>query len=263
MSTLERIFRCPRPLIGMVHLLPLPGAPGYGGTMAAVVKRAVADARAIEEGGMDAMIVENYGDTPFYRGDLPPETVAALTRCVMEVARVTKLPVGVNALRNDARTGLAICAATGARFLRVNVHVGAQLTDQGIVEGRAAETCRLRVQLCPDAGILADVGVKHSAPLAPRPLAEEASDAAHRGMADAIVVTGSATGHAADPRDYREARKGGAPVLAGSGVTAKTARAVLRLCDGAIVGTALKAGGIPDGAVDAARVLEFVRRARG
>jgi hypothetical protein len=263
MAALERLFRSPRPLVGMVHLLPLPGAPRYGGSMGAVVRRALADARAIEEGGLDALIVENYGDAPFLKADLPPETVAALTRCVTEVMRAVTIPVGVNALRNDARAGLAICAATGARFIRVNVHVGAQLTDQGIVEGRAAETARLRAALCPDAGILADVGVKHSAPLAERPLSEEASDAVHRGLADVIVVTGSATGRAADSRDYAEAAKGGAPVFAGSGVTERTARAVLRQCDGVIVGTAIKRGGIPDAEVDPARARAFVARARG
>lgn len=263
MSTLERLFRAARPLVGMVHLLPLPGAPRYGGSMAAVLKRALADAKAIEDGGLDALIVENYGDFPFYKGDVPPETVAALTRCVNEVLRAVKIPVGVNALRNDAHAGLAICAATGARFLRVNVHVGAQLTDQGIIEGRAAETCRLRARLCPDAGILADIGVKHSAPLAPRPLHEEASDAVHRGLADVIVVTGSATGHAADPRDYDEAARGGAPVFAGSGVTEKTVRAVLKKCAGVIVGTAIKEDGIADGPVDAARAKRFVATARG
>ena len=263
MSTLERLFRHARPLVGMVHLLPLPGAPRHGGSMAAVLKRAVADAKAIEDGGLDALIVENYGDFPFFKGDVPPETVAALTRCVNEVMRAVRIPVGVNALRNDARAGLAVCAATGAKFIRVNVHVGAQLTDQGIIEGRAAETCRLRAQLCPEAGILADVGVKHSAPLAPRPLHEEASDAVHRGLADVIVVTGSATGHAADPRDYDEAARGGAPVFAGSGVTEATVRATLKKCDGVIVGTAIKEGGVADAAVDAARARKFVAKARG
>lgn len=226
--------------------------------MAAVVRRAVADARAIAEAGMDACIVENYGDAPFFKADLPAETVAALTRCVVEVAGAVRIPVGVNALRNDARAALGICAAAGARFLRVNVHVGAQLTDQGIIEGRAAETLRLKAAWGGDIGILADVGVKHSAPLAPRPLHEEASDAVHRGMADAVVVTGSATGQAADPADYEDAKKSGAPVLAGSGVTEATVRRTLERVDGVIVGTAIKKRGVPEEAVDVRAARRFV-----
>ena len=231
--------------------------------MPAVVRRAVEDARAIEEAGMTGAFVENFGDFPFFREGVPPETIAAMTRCVTEVMRAVKLPVGVNVLRNDARAALGICSATGAKFIRVNVHVGAQLTDQGIIEGRAAETIRARQILGHHIGILADIGVKHSAPLAPRPLAEEASDAVHRGLADAIVVTGWGTGAAPDPKDYGQAARGGAPVFAGSGVTAKTVQAILRICDGIIVGTAIKKGGIPEEAVDPDRARRFMDRARG
>jgi hypothetical protein len=247
----------------MVHLLPLPGSPGYGGSMRAVAARAAADARAIAEGGLDGAIVENYGDFPFFRDAVPAETVAAMALCVEACARAVRIPLGLNVLRNDARAALGLAAATGARFVRINVHVGAQLTDQGIIEGRAAETARIRASLCPGVAMFVDVGVKHSAPLAPRPIREEAHDAAHRGLADAIVVTGSATGKAASRADFLAVRNAGVPVLAGSGVTAQTARATLRLAHGAIVGTAIKRGGVADEAVDAARVKEFVKRARG
>ncbi|MBI2920240.1 MAG: BtpA/SgcQ family protein [Planctomycetes bacterium] len=263
MTPLRRLFGSDKPLVGMVHLLPLPGSPRWGGSMAAVVRRATADARALAAGGFDALIVENFGDAPFLKSDLPAETVAALTRCVTEVARATDLPAGVNALRNDARAALGIAAATGARFIRVNVHTGAAVTDQGVIEGRAGETLRHRAAWGGEVGILADLGVKHSAPLAARPLAEEAADAVHRGMADVLVITGPATGAFPRLRDFGLAARAGAPVLAGSGVTEGTVRKVLQVADGAIVGTSIKEGGVAEGPVDPERAKRFVARARG
>ncbi|MHC4930876.1 MAG: BtpA/SgcQ family protein, partial [Planctomycetota bacterium] len=145
------------PVIGVVHLLPLPGSPRYAGRMAPVLARAVKDAQAYAEGGASAVIVENYGDAPFLKEDLPPETAAALALCTAAVRECVSLPVGVNALRNDARTALGVAVATGAAFIRVNVHAGVVATDQGIVEGRAAATLRQRRALGAQVKIVADV----------------------------------------------------------------------------------------------------------
>src|SRR5438045_3541481 len=127
---ISHIFPRSRPLIGMVHLLPLPGAPRWGGSMDDVVERAVADAAVLEAAGLDGLLVENYSDVPFYPEAAPPETIAALAVCVREVVRATNLPVGVNLLRNDAAGALAAAHAAGARFIRVNVHAGVMATDQ-------------------------------------------------------------------------------------------------------------------------------------
>ena len=124
----------------MVHLLPLPGAPDWDGSMERVLAAAVQDATALAEGGVDGIMVENYGDAPFLPGPVPAHTIAALTNAVLEVRRAVRLPVGVNVLRNDAAAAIGICAATGASFVRINVHTGAMLTDQGWIEGAAHET---------------------------------------------------------------------------------------------------------------------------
>ncbi|MHC4730305.1 MAG: BtpA/SgcQ family protein, partial [Planctomycetota bacterium] len=154
------------PVVGVVHLLPLPGSPGYGGSMRKVIGRAVKDAEAYAGGGVHALIVENYGDAPFLKDHLPPETVAALTRCAAAVRDAVALPLGINALRNDARAALGIAVAVGASFVRVNVHTGVVATDQGLVEGRAAETLRVRAALGAEAvKIVADAHVKHGRPL--------------------------------------------------------------------------------------------------
>src|SRR5690606_33308017 len=109
----------------MVHLLPLPGAPRWGGRLEDVLARARADAEALEAAGFDGVIVENFLDAPFHPGRVPPLTVAAMTRAVSDVRAAVSVPVGVNVLRNEAEAALAVCAATEAAFLRVNVHVGA------------------------------------------------------------------------------------------------------------------------------------------
>lgn len=248
-------------LIGVVHLGATPGAPRFGGDVARLLDAARRDASALAAGGADALCVENFGDAPFHAERVPPETVAAMAMAVELVrAEVGVLPVGVNVLRNDARAALGLCAATGAAFLRVNVHVGAMVTDQGLVEGRAAETLRERARLCPGALLLADVHVKHAAPLVPRPIEEAAAEALSRGLADALIVSGPRTGAAPDPGELARVREHAppAPLLVGSGLEPGNAAALLRVADGALVGTALKR----DGRVQAPVDLERVRRLR-
>lgn len=243
-----------RAVFGMIHLGPLPGAPLFG-SMDAVIERAIADARALRDGGCDGFVVENFGDRPFARGRVEVETVAAMTRAIAEIAGEVRLPFGVNVLRNDALSALAIAAATGAAFIRVNVHTGAMLTDQGIIEGNAYTTLRKRASLAPDMLIFADHLVKHATPLAAVDPVQSARDLRLRGLADAIIVTGAETGAAADPDRLRTLRDAvDAPLLLGSGLTATNARDFAD-ADGAIVGTSIQR----DGAVDAALAEGVVR----
>ncbi|MDG5776288.1 BtpA/SgcQ family protein [Haloarculaceae archaeon H-GB2-1] len=260
---LTATFGAETPVVGMVHLPALPGAPGFDGDRAAIRERAVADARALAEGGVDAVLVENYGDAPFYPDDVPKVVVAELTAAVGAVDDAVDLPVGVNVLRNDVEASLSVAGATGGRFVRANQHVGARLTDQGIVEGRAHETVRLRDRIDADAAILADVAVKHSAPLADRPLAELVADTVERGRADGLVVSGPGTGDATDEDDLRAvaaAAPAETPVFVGSGVTAGNAAALLSVADGAIVGTAFKTNGETTNPVDGDRVAALVEQ---
>ncbi len=268
--TLADLFSRAKPLIGMVHLLPLPGSPRFGGKLDEVIEGAVADALALAGAGYDGAIVENLGDAPFFPEAVPPETVAAMAVCTREVRRAVEqafgggFPIGVNVLRNDARAGLAVAAAAGAAFLRVNVHVGAAVSDQGVLEGRAHETMRARRLLCPDVLLLADLDVKHARPLGaspPPPLDVRLEELARRGLADAAIVTGEATGRPPSVEAVEAAAEAGRalglPVLVGSGVTPETAFsfAVLALADGAIVGTATKRDGDVAGPVDPARAM--------
>jgi membrane complex biogenesis BtpA family protein len=246
-------------VIGMVHVAALPGAPTYGGSMQAIVDAALRDAHALRDGGCDAIAFENFGDRPFFKDHVPPETVAALTRVIVEVVAEVKMPFGVNVLRNDAASAIAIAAATGAAFIRINVHTGAMLTDQGIIEGRAAETLRKRAALAPDVMIFADHMVKHATPMVPLDEVQAAKDLRHRGFADAVIVSGAETGAEPDRASFARVREAlsDAPILIGSGLTEANA-GTFADADGAIVGTSIKIDGRVEAPVDPDRVKRLV-----
>lgn len=253
---------CDPPVIGMIHLGPLPGSPGWQGDLGAVIAAASTDADSLVTGGVRAVMVENYHDVPFLRTRVDVVTVAAMTEVVSALRRRhPDVAFGVNVLRNDARAALGIAAVTGARFIRVNVHVGVAVTDQGVVSGMAARTMRLRRELGAVVGVLADVRVKHARPLVARPLAEEACDLRLRGLADAVIVTGPATGSPADPAEVGLVRQAlpDCPLLVGSGMTAAALPAFAALADGFIIGTSLQEIS-PGGRaiVSGARVREFM-----
>lgn len=256
-----RIGRDERVLIGVVHLLPLPGSPRWAASMDVVVRRAVADARAYESGGAHAVIIENFGDVPFTKDSVPPETIAAMAVAAAAVRDAVKLPIGFNVLRNDARAGLGLCAACGGSFIRVNVLSGAMVTDQGVIEGKAHDILRARRTLCPDALILADVHVKHALPLANIPIEIAARDTLHRGLADALIVSGTGTGEAVNVSDIQKVREAcpNAVILLGSGVTLKNFTRNKAVVNGAIVGSSLKRGGKIENPVVARQVAKLAR----
>jgi membrane complex biogenesis BtpA family protein len=258
-------------LVGVIHLPPLPGSARSVASAAECARSASACSRALAEAGFDAIIVENFGDAPFFGDKVPPVTVAAMTACALAVRNAApSAKLGINVLRNDAEAALSIAACTGADFIRVNVHTGARVTDQGVLEGRAASTLRLRRALGAEAiGVWADVDVKHSAPLGPpRPLAQEVEDTALRGLASAVLVTGEGTGKGVDLDKLAAVKQaaGSIPVYVASGATIDTLPALRAHASGVIVGSALRAGGVPGGPVDAALARGFAsafRRAFG
>lgn len=249
-------------LVGVVHLPPLPASPRSSLSIAEIAALVRHDAEVLASTGFDGIIVENFGDAPFEKGSAAPVTVAAMTRLAGEAARAApQLALGINVLRNDAEAALGIALAVSAAFVRINVHVGARLTDQGVIEGRAAHTLRARRAMAAEhVRIWADVDVKHSAPLAPYPLVQEVEDVTKRGLADAVLVTGDGTGKAVDFAKVRSVAgaAGGKPVYIASGVSEDTLDALLAAgATGVIVGSALRAGGLAGGPILADRAASF------
>ncbi len=258
-------FGAKKALIGVVHLLPLPGSPRWRGDMDSVLRRAEEEAIILDQGGAHGIIVENFGDAPFRIGRVEPETAAAMTLALQRVRQATKLPVGVNVLRNDAQSALAIAAVTGAEFIRVNVHYGVMAADEGLVQGEAFETLRRRRALNVELKILADVLVKHAVPLGPADLGLMARETTYRGLADGLIISGPVTGRAASASDIAAAREAVPEgfILAGSGVDQSNAAQLLGQADGAIIGTSLKRDGLVSNPVDPQRVKRMADLIRG
>jgi membrane complex biogenesis BtpA family protein len=261
-------FDVSTPLVGMVHLPPLPGAPGYAGSRDELRARALADARTLAANGVDGILVENFGDAPFYPDNVPKHVVSEMTAVARELALAVDVPLGVNVLRNDAEAALSVAAGAGGSFVRVNVHTGTQATDQGLLSGRAHETLRLRERLDADVAVLADIDVKHASPLGRRERDAVARETIDRGLADGLIVSGPETGAPADDEalstvlDARDEATRDVPVFVGSGVTPANAPALLDRADGAIVGTSLKMDEQTTHRVDSDRVTELVEAVR-
>ncbi len=259
---LRPLLEAERPVIGVLHLPPLPGAPLPGPGLRRVLDAALRDAEALVEGGARGVIVENLGDAPFAAGAVEPHVVASLSRVALAVRERfgDALCVGVNALRNDALGALGAAAAAEAGFVRINVHVGAMVTDQGVIEGRARDTLLYRRRVDPAVGLVCDVLVKHAVPLGEQRLADVARDTWCRGRADALVITGSGTGQPTSAADLRTARGAvpEAPLWIGSGLTAETVATLGPLADAAIVGTTLHEGEQLDRPLDPERVRRMV-----
>ncbi len=246
-----------RAFFGVVHLKPLPGSP-RAADLEDVHARALADTRTLVQGGVDGLILENFGDAPFSSGAADPVTVACMTRIAWDIRRIAPdQRLGINVLRNDAASALGIATAVEADMIRVNVHTGAMVTDQGVLEGQARQTLLDRVRFGEEAAgiaIAADVLVKHAVPLGAPDIADVARDTAYRGLADILIVTGSGTGQPHDPDRVAVVKHAvpDRPVWVGSGITPDSARQLQ--ADGAIVGTWLHHDGQLEAPLDLERV---------
>ncbi|HEX5053073.1 MAG TPA: BtpA/SgcQ family protein [Planctomycetota bacterium] len=249
----------PGPLLGVVHLQPLPSARHHE-SMQAVLARALGDAKALAQGGLDGIVVENFGDAPFHKGTrddpVPPDVPAALALVAHHIGADFGLPVAINCLRNDGLAALGVAAVVGARWVRVNVLAGAYVTDQGVIEGEAARLMAYRRRLRSRVEVLADFLVKHASPLGAIDVATAAQDLAERSGADALVLSGTRTGRPVDVALFDSVRSavGAFPIWIGSGLTPDNAGELWPRCDGAIVGTWCKRDGRVAEAVDPARV---------
>jgi membrane complex biogenesis BtpA family protein len=264
----KEIFGTAKPIIGVIHLLPLPGSARFDNQLETIFLRAEQEAAALASGGAHGIIIENFFDAPFTKGRVDTAAVCALTIAARRVMSVCDLPIGLNVLRNDGLSALAIASTVGAKFVRINVYTGAMLTDQGIIEGQAHELLNYRRELGTDktVKIFADVLVKHASPLtADVDIEQVAKDTVHRGLADAAIVSGVATGASADIDDLRAVRHAlpDTPILVGSGITKENVNGLLAVADGAIVASSLKRQGKLENAIDVERVRSLVSTAKG
>jgi uncharacterized protein len=248
-------------LIGMLHVGPLPGAPGWSGNLQPQVDRAVAEAELYRRAGFSALLLENMYDRPYLIGDrVGPETVAAMTVIGQEVRRHVNLPLGIQVLAGANRQALAVALAVGAEFLRVEGFSYAHVADEGWVEGCAGELLRARAHWKAEhIRIFADIKKKHSAHAVTADLTlAEVAHGTEFCQADGLIVTGSSTGQPAAPDDVQAVLAATKlPVLIGSGVDAANFSRY-RGAQGWIVGSSVKQAGHWDGPVDPVRLAELV-----
>jgi membrane complex biogenesis BtpA family protein len=255
-------------LVGVIHLPALPGAPGSSELMAAKALQnardwAVEEAKLLTKAGFDGIIIENFGDVPFYKTEVPPETIASMAIIAAAVrASAPKVKLGINVLRNDARSALAIAAVTGADFIRVNVLSGVAATDQGMVEGNAADLVRERVRLnAKEVLILADVHVKHAQTLSSKNLALAIEEVSGRGGADGVIISGYTTGRSPDAAKLLEAqdavRELNIPLYIGSGASVEALPGLAKDKVRIIVGSAIRRGGKAGAPIDEKRLKQF------
>lgn len=265
-NRLDQLFAVRKPIIGMVHVLPLPGSPLFRGrSLAEVYDAAVEEALLLEAGGVDGLLLENAGDIPFLKPDqIGFETVGAMSVIGERIRRETRLPLGFNIVANAARASLACARASDAQFIRVNQWVNAYVANEGFVEGAAAAALRYRQLLdAENIVVMADVHVKHGshAIVGDRAVSEQARDAAFFG-AEILIATGSRTGDATPIGEIEQIKAGSdLPVIVGSGLTPDNAGEVMRVADGAVVGSWFKDNGrMHGGKVVRAKVEQLMER---
>jgi len=260
----QHTFKTANPIIGVVHLLPLPASPRWGGDLKAVIDRAEREAAALSAGGVDGIIIENFFDAPFRRDRVDPVVVSAMTTIVDRLMGLVAQPIGINVLRNDALSAMAIASCTGAKFIRVNVFTNTMVTDQGIIDGCAHDLLRYRRELNSDVKILADVLVKHAHPLGTTNLTLAVREALERGLADGVILSGLATGLPPTLEDLELAKHAARnkPVFIGSGANWENIPELMTAADGAIVSSSLKRHGNIESPIDPIRVSQFVEAAQ-
>lgn len=261
---LKQIFKTDCPVIGVVHLFPLPTSPRWKGKLNGVIARAEQEATALAAGGVDGIIIENFFDAPFSKDCVDPAVVSAMTLIVDRLKGMVMLPIGINVLRNDAKSAMAIATCTDVQFIRVNVLTGVMATDQGLIEGKAFELLRYRRELGSEVAILADVLVKHARPLGTPNLTVAVQDTIQRGLADGVILSGWATGSPPTQEDLElaSAAAGDTPVFIGSGADWKNISQLIQAADGVIVSSSLKRHGKIDETIDPIRVSQFVEAAK-
>lgn len=266
---MDRIFVTKKPIIGMIHLKPLPGSPNYDRNktcMKEIIQFAVEEAKIYEAAGVNGLQIENYWDEPFLKGEnIGYETCTAMAAATYAISQAVKIPYGVNVHMNGGNAAMAVACATGAKWIRIFEYVSAHISYTGLTEGIGGQVARYRKMLqAEDVQLFCDVHVKHGSHyiVQDRSINDLAADAEVQG-ADNIIITGFETGVPPTKERILEARKNiKIPVILGSGINKDNVAELLSVSDGAIVGSAFKTEGAMEKVVDFNRVEGFMKEVK-
>lgn len=258
------MFKVKKPIIAMCHLEALPGDPHYdkNGGMSKVVDCACEEMNKLQDGGVDAIMFSNEFSLPYLR-KVYPETTAAMARVIGEIKSEIRVPYGVNVLW-DPMASLDLAAATEAKFIR-EIMSGVYASDFGLWDTNPGEVARHRARLgCDDVKLLFNIVPESAKYLAGRNIVEIAKTTVFNNKPDAICVSGITAGAQIDTSQLANIKDvlPDTAVLANTGCREETIFEILKIADGAIVGTALKKDGIFENKVDIERVKRFMEAAR-
>jgi uncharacterized protein len=256
------IFQNPKPIIGMIHVGALPGTPAHTQSLTEILASAVAEAKMYRDGGVDGIGIENMHDTPYLRGAVGAEIVAAMTLIGQAVKQESRLPVGIQILAGANIEAMAVAHAAQLDFIRAEGFAFAHVADEGIIESSAAKLLRYRKMLGAERVLVwADVKKKHSSHAITADISLGVTCETVEFMrADTVIITGSMTGEAPTITDVQEAKEHcHLPVILGSGVTAENIRDFYSIADGFIIGTYFKVDGKWQNTVDPQRVERLVK----
>lgn len=268
MSKFKQLFGDKKPIISMVHLMPMPGSPLYQADAGidGIVAAARKDLIALQDADVDAVMFGNENDRP-YELKVDIASTAAMAYVIGQLRDEIKKPFGVNVLWDPMST-VALATATGASFVR-EIFTGTYASDMGPWTPNAGEALRYRNRLGrDDLVMLYNVSAEFADSIDRRPLADRARSAVFSSIPDAVLVSGAITGEAAEMNDLEavKAKLPDTPVLANTGVRHNTVADILKIADGCIVGSSLKVDGNTWNPVDPARAKDFmqiVKAARG
>ncbi len=264
MSKFLNAFGVAKPVIGMVHLGALPGAPLFDASrgLEGLVEDARADLAALQAAGFDAVMFGNENDRP-YEFDVDRASTATMAYVIGQLRSEISVPFGVNVLW-DPISSIALAAATGAAFVR-EIFTGTYASDMGPWTPDAGAAMRYRNRLGrDDLAMLYNVSAEFADSLDRRPLADRARSAVFSSIPDAVLVSGQITGEAAAMSDLDAVKAvlPDTPVLANTGVKHDTVADVMAAADGCVVGSALKIDGDTWNAIDPDRAADFMARAK-
>lgn len=252
-----------KPIIGMVHLLPLPSSPLFDGDLEKIERRAIKDAMALIDGGVDAFIIENFGDVP-YDDTISLEAYSVMLSITNKIKQMTSIPFGLNIQFNCIEHEWSMAYASKADFIRVESFVENRIGTHGISYASAPKLMRMKQQYPSDCMIFSDINVKHTYPMAEIKIEDATHEAIEAGT-DAIIVTGKATGQNPKIEEVKELKERfiNIPILVGSGVNINNVNDFLEYADGIIVGSSLKIEGDVYKGIDSLRVKEFMDKVKG
>ncbi len=260
----ESLFTATKPIIGVVHLLPLPGSPLFEGNLDAIIDRSLEEIDIFKQGGINGIIIENFHDVPFPNREISKTQLGLMASIITLARREVNIPLGVNVHFNDWEAEIALAYSCRAQFVRVEAFVDTVMTPAGIVQPCCAEVTRYRKMVCENqpVEIWADIHPKYSKVLVPNAL-QESAKMAQNALADCIIVTGETTGVETPLDDLKVVKTAvERPILAGSGTNLNNVKETLAIADGVIVGSAFKAGGDVNNKVSLEKVTRFMEAAR-